>query len=213
VRVTLQALAAVLGGTQSLHTNSREEALALPSEESVQIALRTQQIIAHESGVANTVDPLGGCYLIERLTSEIESKAMEYIERIDQVGGSLKAIEAGFFHREIQESAYRYQKEIEEGRRVVVGVNKYSTEEKAPFQLLTIDPRVEKEQIERLRKLKQERDSNLVARSLDEVERAARGEQNLIPPILQAVEAYATVGEISDCLRKVFGVYQEPAII
>ncbi|MFB0519074.1 MAG: methylmalonyl-CoA mutase, partial [Acidobacteriota bacterium] len=213
VRVTLQALAAVLGGTQSLHTNSREEALALPSEESVQIALRTQQIIAHESGVANTVDPLGGCYLIERLTSEIESKAMEYIKRIDQIGGSLKAIEAGFFHREIQDSAYRYQKEIEEGRGVVVGVNKYATEEKAPFQLLTIDPKVEKDQIERLRKLKQERDSHLVARVLDEVEQAAKGEQNLIPPILQAVEAYATVGEISDCLREVFGVYQEPSII
>ncbi len=213
VRVTLQALAAVLGGTQSLHTNSREEALALPSVESVQIALRTQQMIAHESGVADTADPLGGSFLIERLTSEIESKAMEYIERIDQMGGSLKAIEAGFFQREIQESAYRYQKEIEEGRRVVVGVNKYSTEEKAPFQLLKIDLTVEKEQIKRLRKLKKERDSHLVASSLNEVERAARGEQNLIPPILQAVEAYATVGEISDCLRKVFGIYQEPAII
>ncbi|TKJ36140.1 methylmalonyl-CoA mutase, partial [bacterium (candidate division B38) B3_B38] len=168
---------------------------------------------AHESGVANTVDPLGGSFLIERITSEIESKAMEYIERIDQMGGSLKAIEAGFFQREIQESAYRYQKETEEGRRVVVGVNKYTTEEKAPFQLLTIEPRVEREQIKRLRKLKRERDDNLVARALDEVEKAARGEQNLIPPILQAVESYATVGEISDCLRKVFGVYQEPAII
>ena len=213
VRVTLQALAAVLGGTQSLHTNSREEALALPSEESVQIALRTQQIIAHESGVADTVDPLGGSFLIERLTSEIESRAMEYIERIDQVGGSLKAIEAGFYQREIQDSAYRYQKEVEEGERVIVGVNKFATEEKPPFQLLAIDPRVEKEQTERLRRLREERDSKLVNRSLQEVENAARGEQNLIPAILQAVESYATLGEISDCLRKVFGVYQEPTII
>ena len=213
VRVTLQALAAVLGGTQSLHTNSREEALALPSEESVQIALRTQQIIGYESGVADTDDPLGGSFLIERLTSDIERRALEYIDRIDQMGGALKAIETGYFQREIQESAYRYQKEVEERRRVIVGVNRFATEEKAPFQLLTIDPRVEREQIKRLRKLKEERDSNLVTRSLDEVERVAQREQNLMPTFLQAVESYATVGEISGCLRKVFGVYQEPTII
>lgn len=213
VRITLQALAAVLGGTQSLHTNSREEALALPSEESVQIALRTQQIIAHESGVADTVDPLGGSYLIERLTSEIESRALEYIERIDQMGGSLKAIEEGFFQQEIQESAYRYQKEVEEEKQIIVGVNRFTTEEKAPIKLLTIDPSVEMEQTKRLRRLRKERDSNLVSRSLDEVERVARSEQNLIPTIIQAVESYATVGEISDCLRKVFGIYQEPTII
>ncbi len=213
VRVALQALAAVLGGTQSLHTNSREEALALPSEESVQIALRTQQIIAYESGVADTVDPLGGSFLIERLTSDIERRALEYIESIDQMEGALKAIETGYFQREIQESAYRYQKEVEEGRQVIVGVNRFATEEKAPFQLMTIDPRVEREQIKHLRRLKEERDSNLVARSLEEVERVARSEQNLMPAFLQAVESYATVGEISDCLRKVFGVYQEPTII
>jgi methylmalonyl-CoA mutase N-terminal domain/subunit len=208
VRVTLQALAAVLGGTQSLHTNSRDEALSLPTEQSVQIALRTQQIIAHESGVANTIDPLAGSYCVEALTNEIESRAQEYIEKIDGMGGALAAIERGFIQREIQESAYRYQLEVEEGARVVVGVNRFAVEEEAPLRRLKVDPAVWEQQIERLQALRKRRDSEKVQDLLTRLRGTAQGEANLLPIILECVEAYATLGEICGVLREVFGEYR-----
>jgi methylmalonyl-CoA mutase N-terminal domain/subunit len=208
VRVTLQALAAVLGGTQSLHTNSRDEALSLPTEQSVQIALRTQQIIAHESGVANTIDPLAGSYYVEALTNEIESRAQEYIEKIDGMGGALAAIERGFIQREIQESAYRYQLEVEEGARVVVGVNRFSVEEEMPLRRLKVDPVVQKQQIERLQALRERRDGEKVQSSLTRLRETAQGEENLLPIILECVEAHATLGEICGVLREVFGEYK-----
>jgi methylmalonyl-CoA mutase N-terminal domain/subunit len=208
VRVTLQALAAVLGGTQSLHTNSRDEALSLPTEKSVQIALRTQQIIAHESGVANTIDPLAGSYYVESLTNEIESRAQEYIEKIDALGGALAAIERGFIQREIQESAYRYQRGVEQGAKVVVGVNRFSVEEEVSLQRLKVDPRVGKQQIERLQALRGWRDSEKVQNLLTRLMETAQGEENLLPIILECVEAYATLGEICGVLRGVFGEYK-----
>ena len=211
VRVTLQALAAVLGGTQSLHTNSRDEALSLPTEKSVQIALRTQQIIAHESGVANTIDPLAGSYYVEYLTDEIEKRARDYIERIDRLGGALRAIERGFIQREIEESAYRYQKEIERGDRVVVGVNRFTVEEEVPLRRLRVDPTVRERQMERLRALRERRDSERVSALLARLEEAARGDENLMPLFIECVEAYATLGEICDVLRGVFGEYR-PAV-
>jgi methylmalonyl-CoA mutase N-terminal domain/subunit len=211
VRVTLQALAAVLGGTQSLHTNSRDEALSLPTEKSVQIALRTQQIIAHESGVANTVDPLAGSYYVEALTNEIERRAQEYIEKIDTMGGALAAIERGFVQREIQESAYRYQLEIEKGARVVVGVNRFTAEEEVPLRRLKVDPAVQKTQIEQLRALRERRDGERVRNLLTRLRETAQGEGNLLPIILECVEAYATLGEICGVLREVFGEYK-PAL-
>ena len=213
VRVALQALAAVLGGTQSLHTNSRDEALSLPTEESAAIALRTQQIIAHESGVADTVDPLGGSYCVEALTDRIEEEASRYIAEIDHLGGALRAIETGFISREIQASAYRYQREIESRQRIVVGVNQYVTGETAPGQLLRVDPRVQEEQVARLRALKASRDSARVQAALAALEKAARGDSNLMPPILEAVRAYATLGEICDVLRRVFGEYRPSAAL
>jgi len=208
VRVTLQALAAVLGGTQSLHTNSRDEALSLPTEKSVQIALRTQQIIAHESGVANTIDPLAGSYYVEALTNEIESRAKEYVEKIDALGGALAAIERGFIQREIQESAYRYQLEIEEGARVVAGVNRFAVEEEVSLRRLKVDPVVQKRQIERLQALRERRDSEKVQSLLTRLRETAQGEGNLLPIILECVEAYATLGEICGVLREVFGEYK-----
>lgn len=208
IRTTLQALAAVLGGTQSLHTNSRDEALALPTEESVRIALRTQQIIAYESGVADTIDPLAGSYFIEKLTDEIEARAMEYIEKIDDMGGAVKAIENGFMQREIQESAYRYQKAVESKQKMVVGVNCFQVEEEQPKNLLRVNPAIAEAQKERLRSLRARRDERAVASALKGIEAAAKGEDNLIPPILEAVKAYATIGEICDVLRDVFGVYR-----
>ena len=211
VRVTLQALAAVLGGTQSLHTNSRDEALSLPTEKSVQIALRTQQIIAHESGVANTIDPLAGSYYVEYLTDEIEKRARDYIERIDRLGGALRAIERGFIQREIEESAYRYQREIEKGDRVVVGVNRFTVEEEVPLRRLRVDPTVRERQMERLRALRERRDSGRVSALLARLEEAARGDENLMPLFIECVEAYATLGEICDVLRGVFGEYR-PAV-
>jgi methylmalonyl-CoA mutase N-terminal domain/subunit len=209
VRVAFQALAAVLGGTQSLHTNSMDEALCLPSEEAVQIALRTQQLIAHESGVCDTVDPLGGSYYLETLTREICERSEEYIRKIDEMGGAAAAIEKGFIQREIQESAYRYQREIEKGDRVVVGLNRFQVQEERPSNLLRVDPAVRTSQVERLRKLRAERNAGQVSEALAGLKAAARGRDNLMPPILKAVKAYATLGEICDVLREVFGEYRQ----
>ena len=208
VRVAFQALSAVLGGTQSLHTNSMDEAFALPGEEAVQIALRTQQLIGYESGVVDTVDPLGGSYYIEKLTKEIFNRAKEYIDKIDELGGAPSAIEQGFIQKEIQDSAYRYQREIEKGERVVVGVNKFQVEEESPKGLLRVDPAVRISQMERLKRLKSERDNVRVENTLSELRNAAKGKDNLMPVILDAVKAYATLGEICDALRSVFGEYQ-----
>jgi methylmalonyl-CoA mutase, N-terminal domain len=213
VRVTLQALAAVLGGTQSLHTNARDEALALPTETSALLALRTQQIISRESGVTNTVDPLGGSYYIEKLTDDIEKGAREYLEKIDSFGGALRAIEVGYVQREIQESAYRYQQEVESGRRSVVGVNRYQEGREPAPPTLHIDPATERDQVDRVRRLRARRDSGGTTAALAAVERAARSSGNLMPPILEAVKARATLGEISDALRRVFGEYRESIVI
>ncbi len=207
VRVAFQALSAVLGGTQSLHTNSMDEALALPSEEAVQIALRTQQLIAYETGVAETVDPLGGSYYLEYLTETIEEKAAAYLKQIDEMGGAAAAVERGFIQREIQESAFRHQKAVETGSRVVVGLNKFQVKETPPSGLLKVDPRVRERQIAKLNRLKANRDSAKVAVSLANLKKTAEGTQNLLPPILEAVKAYATLGEICDTLRSVFGEY------
>jgi methylmalonyl-CoA mutase N-terminal domain/subunit len=208
VRVALQALAAVLGGTQSLHTNSRDEALALPSEDSVQIALRTQQLIAHESGVAATADPLAGSYLVESLTHEIESRARQYLEKIEALGGALKAIEAGFFQQEIGRRAWEYQQAIERGDKIIVGVNAYQTPEASGMKLLRVDPAVRDEQTARLRALRQRRDNARAGELRQHLETAAAGKENLMPPIIACVENFVTLGEISDSLRKVFGVYK-----
>jgi len=212
-RVTLQALAAVLGSCQSLHTNSFDEALALPSEEAVQVALRTQQIIAYESGVADTVDPLGGSYYIEWLTKEIEDKAMSYISEIDKMGGALKAIEQGYIQREIARSAYNYQRAVDSGEQVVVGVNKFTTQEEREPEILAIGEEIERKQVERLKRLKQERDNQKVDEALNRVRDVAKGSGNIMPVLIEAVKAYATVGEISDALRDVFGEYREPNIL
>lgn len=208
VRVTLQALAAVLGGTQSLHTNSYDEALALPSEEAVRIALRTQQIIAYETGVADTVDPLGGSFYVEALTDKIEEEAVKYIEKIDEMGGAVAAVEQGFMQREIHRAALETQRRIESGEEVVVGVNRFRMEEEPEPQLLRVDPSLAKRQIERLKDLRSRRDAGKVEESLAALKRAAEGTDNLMPYILDAVRAYATVGEICHALREVFGEYQ-----
>lgn len=207
IRVTLQALAAVLGGTQSLHTNSRDEALALPTEESAQIALRTQQIIAHESGAADTIDPLAGSYYVENLTDMIEKQIVEYLEKIDTMGGALKAIEQGFIQQEIHQSAYRFQKEVEEGERIVVGVNAFSVEEKEPEHILHVNPNVRDNQMKRLKDIRKKRNNKKVKMELRNLKDEAMSKANLIFPMLACVEAYATVGEISDVLREVFGEY------
>jgi methylmalonyl-CoA mutase N-terminal domain/subunit len=209
VRVTIQALAAVLGGTQSLHTNSRDEALCLPTQESVQIALRTQQIIANESGVADTCDPLGGSYLIEAMTDEIERKAADYIAKIDALGGVVKAIEAGYMQKEIGESAFRYQRAIEDGSEVVVGVNKFTVKEEAPKNLLRVDKAVEDFQKSKLAKVKAERDAAKTKAALETLRRTAVDGGNVVEPIFAAVKTYATLGEISDTLRGVYGEYTE----
>ena len=211
IRVAWQALSAVLGGTQSLHTNSMDEALALPSEQSVQIALRTQQLIAHESGAADTADPLGGSYYLEYLTDGIEKRARDYIAKIDQMGGSVAAIEKGYMQQEIQESAYRYQREVETSERVIVGVNKFQTQEPPPQGLLKVDPRVRERQIQKLAELKGSRDGKRVQGALTELKKTAQGEANLMEPILNCVRALCTVGEICDILREVFGEY-EPTV-
>ena len=208
VRVTLQALAAVLGGTQSLHTNSRDEALSLPTEESVQIALRTQQIIAHESGMADSVDPLAGSYLIESWTDEIERRAVDYIAKIDAAGGALKATEQGYIQREIQESAYRWQLAVDRQDKVVVGVNRFQIDEDLKLDLLRVDPTVGERQATRLRALRDHRDNKIVSESLSHLKVAAQTDDNLMPFILDSVEKYATLGEICNVLREVFGEYQ-----
>ncbi|MBW2341343.1 MAG: methylmalonyl-CoA mutase family protein [Deltaproteobacteria bacterium] len=213
VRVAFQALAAVLGGTQSLHTNSMDEAFCLPGEEAVQIALRTQQLIGYELGVTDTVDPLGGSYFVEALTEEIFERAQNYIDKIDELGGAAAAIERGFIQREIQDSAYRYQREIEKEERVVVGVNKFQTEEKPPKDLLRVDPAVRISQMEGLEQLKSKRDNSKVKGVLGDLKKAAQGKDNLMPVILEAVKAYATLGEICDELRGVFGEYQPVSTI
>jgi methylmalonyl-CoA mutase N-terminal domain/subunit len=209
IRVAFQALAAVLGGTQSLHTNSKDEAYALPTEDAVRIALRTQQIIAYETGVADMVDPLGGSYAVEALTTEIERKALEYIEKIDAMGGATKAIESGFMQQEIGESAYQYQKEIESKKCIIVGINQFQIEEEPLRDILRIRPEAERYQKEKLDRIKRERDQDKVKGTLAVLKKAAQGTDNVIPPILEAVRAYATLGEISDTLRQVFGEYRE----
>ena len=213
VRVTLQALAAVLGGCQSLHTNSFDEALALPSEEAVQVALRTQQIIAYESGVTDTVDPLGGSYYVEWLTNSIEEKAMKYIGEIDDMGGALKAIEKGYIQREIAVSAYNYQREVDAGEQVIVGMNRFTINDEISPKLLEIGEEAEKSQLARIGKLKLNRDSLKVSQTLDTVRETAASKRNIMPALLDAVRAYATVGEISDALRDVFGEYRETTIL
>ncbi len=208
VRVTVQALAAVLGGTQSLHTNSRDEALSLPTEDSVRIALRTQQVIAHESGAGDTVDPLGGSYCVEATTSLLERQAEEYIAKIDGMGGVVNAIDRGYVQKEIQDAAFRYQQEIERRERIIVGVNEFEIREPKPETLLTVDPKIEKGQRQRLAALRRKRDSRAVRDRLSELEQACRGKDNLMPQVLAAVKAYATLGEISDVMRGVFGAYR-----
>jgi methylmalonyl-CoA mutase N-terminal domain/subunit len=213
IRTTIQALAAVLGGTQSLHTNSMDEAMALPTEKAATIALRTQQIIAHESGVTNTIDPLGGSYFVEYLTEKMEEETFQYFDRIDALGGVLPAIRKGFFQQEIAKSAYLYQKQIDEKKRVIVGVNEFTTEEEIPIPLLKVDPELEEKQVNRLQKLRKERDNSKVDASLRELEKAAEADDvNLMKPILDAVKHYATLGETCQVLRDVYGEYKEPAM-
>ena len=213
MRVAFQALSAVLGGTQSLHTNSRDEALALPSEQSVLLALRTQQVIGYEIGVTDTVDPLGGSYYMENLTDHIEAEALRYIERIDEIGGAVEAIEKGFIQKEIQASAYRYQKEIEAEERVVVGVNRFTVSGEQPIDLLKMDPATSQRQVERLKEVRLSRDQGKVSEALQELRRAAQSTENTMPYILTAVKAYATLGEICGVLRDVFGEYQQQITI
>ena len=209
IRVTVQALAAVLGSTQSLHTNSMDEAMALPSENAATVALRTQQILANESGVTETVDPLAGSYYVESISKTLEERAKEYIEKIDALGGALSAIEKGFQQREIQESSYQYQKEVESGQRGVVGVNRYVSPQPPITGLLRIDPEQAKRQIGRLNKVRKERDEAQTQKALSRLEEVARGEENMMPVFLECVEAYATIGEICDVLRDVFGTQKE----
>lgn len=213
VRVTIETLASVLGGCQSLHACSYDEALALPTEEAVQLSLRTQQIIAHESGVTDVVDPLGGSYYIEWLTDQIEEGIQKYITKIDEMGGAPEAIKKGYIQREIRRAAYNYQKAVDSGEQVVVGVNKFAAEEESVLELLEIDESVEKKQVERLRRLRRERHNEKVSRVLDEVRRVAKSDENLMPILIEAVKVYATVGEITDTLRDVFGEYREPTIL
>ena len=208
VRVTVQALAAVLGGTQSLHTNSRDEALSLPTEDSVRIALRTQQILAHESGVGDTIDPLGGSYCMEAMTSLLERQAEEYIAKIDRMGGVVQAIDRGYVQKEIQDAAFRYQQEIERKDRIIVGMNEFEIKEPKPENLLTVDPKIEKAQRQRLAALRRKRDNRTVQDRLRGLEAACHGKDNLLPPILAAVKSYATLGEISDVMRAVFGTFR-----
>jgi methylmalonyl-CoA mutase N-terminal domain/subunit len=213
VRTAIQALAAVLGGTQSLHTNSYDEALALPTEQAARIALRTQQIVAYESGVPNAVDPLGGSYYIETLTNEIDKRATGYLEKIDALGGMLKAIERGYIQQEIQNAAYEFQQEVDREEAVVVGVNRFTVEDEKPIPIQRIDESLERKQVERLNALRARRDLQPWRDSLRQIEEAARSGANLMPRIVAAVDAYATVGEISDTMRKVFGEYKEAVVV
>jgi methylmalonyl-CoA mutase N-terminal domain/subunit len=213
VRVALQALAGVMGGVQSLHTNSMDETLALPTEESVTIALRTQQIIAEETGLTNTIDPLGGSYAVEALTDRMEREAFDYIRRIDEMGGMIKAIDTGYPQREIAEAAFHYQRQLEQGIKTVVGVNKYSTPEELPIPTLKIDPAMEERQVQRVRKIKRERNQSAVKEALSRVAEACRSAENLMEPICEAVRREATVGEICDIYRTEFGIYEDPGWI
>jgi methylmalonyl-CoA mutase N-terminal domain/subunit len=213
VRTTIQALAAVLGGTQSLHTNSMDEALALPTESAARVALRTQQVIAYESGVTEAADPLGGSYAIEHLTDEIEEGAVAYLEKIEAMGGMLRAIEIGYVQREIQEAAYRYQKAIEAQEQVVVGVNRFQVDEEPPVNVLRIDPALEQAQVERVRALRARRDTQTATTAINKLKQAATTDENLVPRILECVESYATVGEISNALRDIWGEYRETSTI
>jgi methylmalonyl-CoA mutase N-terminal domain/subunit len=206
-------LAAVLGGTQSLHTNAMDEALALPTEDAARLALRTQQVIAYESGVADTVDPVAGSYTIEELTTEIERRVVDYLDKIDALGGTLHAIETGYIQREIQNSAYEYQRAVETGDAVVVGVNRYQSEEGKPIKTMRIDPSIERDQIERLKALRASRDAPATENALVRLEEAARGTENVLPRILECVESFATVGEISHRLRGVWGEYREAVTV
>ncbi|MGD8586209.1 MAG: methylmalonyl-CoA mutase family protein, partial [Chloroflexota bacterium] len=213
IRVALQAMAAVFGGTQSLHTNSRDEALALPSAEAARIALRTQQIIAHESGVADTVDPLGGAYYLEYLTDELARRAEAYFETIAGMGGVLAAIESGYIQREIQESAYRFQRELESQQEITVGVNRYVEEEEAPIPLQRLDPAVEAAQRQRLAELRQRRDNIRVSQLRERLANAAGGDDNLVPHFVACVEGGVTLGEICDTLRRIWGEYEPATVI
>jgi methylmalonyl-CoA mutase N-terminal domain/subunit len=213
VRVTLQGLAAVLGGAQSLHTNSRDEALALPTEQSALLALRTQQVIACESDVGDTADPLGGSYFIETLTGELERRALEYLSRIDDLGGAVAAIEQGYMQREIQNAAYTYQRAIESGERIIVGVNRYTSSAEPMPEILRVNPATEQKQVAKLARLRANRDAPAAGAALGQVEAAARDGANLMPPIVAAVRAHATLGEIADAMRRVFGEYQPPNVL
>jgi methylmalonyl-CoA mutase N-terminal domain/subunit len=213
VRTAIQALAAVMGGTQSLHTNSWDEALALPSEKAARLALRTQQVIAHESGATNTVDPLGGSFLVEALTNQMEEECYSYFRQIEDLGGLIPAIEAGFFQREIAEASYRYQREIETGERIIVGVNEYAMEEPIEIPILEMDPEGEQREFQRLARIRSERDNGLASQHLDSLRDACHGSDNLMPYILDAVNAYCTLGEICGVMREVFGEYQEGPVI
>lgn len=213
VRVAIQTLAAVLGGTQSLHTNSKDEALALPTEDSVRVALRTQQIVAHESGVADSIDPLAGSYYVESLTSKIEAEALNIINKIEELGGAPSAIEKGFIQQEIMDSAYNYQKQIEDGEKIIVGVNKFQVEEDAPKGLLKVDPMVGERQKEKLAKLRDNRDNDKVNANLEALRRACNSDENIMPYILEAVRSYATLGEICGVMREEFGEYKQTVMI
>ena len=212
IRTAIEALAAVLGGTQSLHTNSFDEALALPTENAVRLALRTQQVIAHETGAVNSIDPLGGSYYVEHLTSELERRAYEYFDRIDKLGGVISAIEENFFQREIAEASYRYQSEVEQNQRIVVGVNRYQLDDEPEPDLLRIDPTLERAQIERVRAVRARRDSPAVETALAALRRAAEGDTNLMEPIMAASRSYVTMGEMCDVLRDVWGTWRETPV-
>jgi methylmalonyl-CoA mutase N-terminal domain/subunit len=213
IRTAIEALAAVLGGTQSLHTNSFDEALALPTEHAVRLALRTQQVIAHETGVVNTIDPLGGSYYVETLTSELERQAYEYFERIDKLGGVIPAIKENFFQREIAEASFRYQHEVEQQQRVVVGVNRYIQDDERPLEILKIDAALEQKQVERVQAMRARRDSTAVEAALARLrEDAAHEDRNLMEPIMDASRAYVTMGEMCDALREVWGVWRETPV-
>jgi len=213
VRVAYQAMAAALGGTQSLHTNSRDEALALPTKQSAMIALRTQQVLAYETGIADVADPLAGSYYVESLTSEIENKAMDYIKRIDEMGGAITAIEKGYIQREIQNAAYDYQKKIESKDLIIVGVNQFEVENEPMPEILKVKPELEAKQKEKLKKLREKRDNNAVTKAREDLKKAAQGTDNLMPFIVSAVRCYTTLGEVSDTLREVFGEYRENVVI
>jgi methylmalonyl-CoA mutase N-terminal domain/subunit len=213
VRTTIQALAAVCGGTQSLHTNGYDEALSLPTETAARTALRTQQIIAYESGAADTIDPIGGSYFVEQLTDEIERRAQAYIDKIDELGGAVTAIEKGFQQREIGQAAYSYQQAVETGNEIVVGVNRFGIEAEEPTELLKLDPALEKRQTENLRRLRERRDNDAVAGALRRVTETTRSSDNLMPVIVEAVRAYATLGEISDAMRSEYGQFEPPIFL